>query len=537
MEQTWFRTAIFYSLDVESFIDGNGDGIGDFIGLTGKLEYIASLGANCIWLLPFFSSPNRDNGYDVMDYYNVDHRLGTLGDFTAFLIKAEQLGIRVVIDLVVNHTSVQHPWFQQARADKNSPYRDYYVWSDKPLEFKKEQLMLHGEENTIWTYDEAAGEYYLHRFYKEQPDLNIHNPEVKKEILKIMGFWLRLGVNGFRIDATQLLVDPYGVNGAQKDDLVHFINEMRDYAQTLKGDALLLAEVNAAPDEMHTFLQQNERMHMLFNFFVNQHLFLALAEENKTSLEKALKKLPPVHPQNQWLNFLRHHDEMSLRLLPPGKQKKVFAAFAPREEMKIFDAGIRRRLSPMLGGNMRKIRLAYSLLFSLPGAVMIRYGDEIGMGDDLGLPGRNSVRTPMQWCNAENGGFSAASAGHLVHPVIKGGRFGYEKINVITAQQQPDSLLNWLERLITTRKQCAETGNGKIFFVPHSNKKVLIHRLEWKDKKLYCLHNLSGTKFTIFIKNIKSTDEELFPVFGNGKISGNRIALSAYGYYWLSNGK
>ncbi|RYY93884.1 MAG: trehalose synthase, partial [Chitinophagaceae bacterium] len=396
MEEAWYRNAIFYSLDVETFCDGNGDGTGDFTGLTAKLEYLHGLGIDCIWLLPFYPSPNRDNGYDVMDYYNVDGRLGSLGDFALFLNKAERLGIRVLVDLVVNHTSVRHPWFRAARRAPEGPLRDFYVWRKEPLPHDKKDLMFEGEEDRVWTWDKKARRYYLHRFYREQPDLNIGNPLVRAEILKIVAYWLRLGVHGFRIDATQALIETYGMKGFTRKEGLRFIGELQDHARSLRADVLLLAEVNAGVPGMSPFLEGGRRMHMLFNFYINQHLFLSLATGRKAALQRALEKLPQLPPGQQWLQFLRHHDELNLRLLKPAGQERVFAAFAPAEEMRIYGFGIRRRLAPLFGGDGPALRLAYSLLFSMPGAPLLRYGDEIGMGENLALPGRASVRTPMQ---------------------------------------------------------------------------------------------------------------------------------------------
>ncbi|HEY0067268.1 MAG TPA: alpha-amylase family protein [Flavisolibacter sp.] len=531
MEQTWYNNALIYSLDVESFYDSNGDGTGDFEGLAEKLDSIAGLGATCIWLLPFYPSPNRDNGYDVMDYYNVDARLGTLGDFALFLDKANQLGIRVIIDLVVNHTSIQHPWFQQARQDRNSPFRDFYVWSDKPLKYDKQHLMFTGEEETVWTYDEAAGQYYLHRFYKEQPDLNIANPEVQQEILKIMGFWLRLGVHGFRIDAAEMLVEPYGLKDTGREQLLCFFNDMRSFMQARRPDGLLLAEVNSGPDEMQPYLHKGERMHMLFNFFVNQHIFLAFAEQKKTPLENALKALPKMERSTQWLHFLRHHDELNVKLLDKKDQEKVLNAFAPEEAMRIYGFGIRRRLAPLLGNDLQRLELAYSLLFSMPGAQMIRYGDETGMGDDLSLEGRTSVRTPMQWSPSVNGGFSKAPKEKLVHPVISSGEFSFEKVNVLAAQQNPRSLLNWLERLVTTRKQSPEIGCGNLFIIPCPHEEVMIHGYEWRGRKLFFLHNFSGQEF--HIEKSLLAGESLYDVFGEASGGRDTIHLKAFQYHWL----
>lgn len=532
MEQPWYKNAIFYSLDVETYYDSNGDGIGDFQGLIQKLDCIAALGIQCLWLLPFYPSPNRDNGYDVTDYCNVDTRLGTLADFAQLMNKAEALGLRILIDLVVNHTSVDHPWFQAARTGKDSPYRDYYVWSDEPLAFEKEHLILQGEESTVWTFDEQGKQYYLHRFYKWQPDLNISNPKVKEEILKIMTFWLRLGVHGFRIDAAEMLIDPYGLKGAGEEELIGFINQMRDHAQTQRKDALLLAEVNAGPEQLRKYLQGNERMNMLFNFYANQHLFLALATEDKQALVRALEALPETGKEEQWLHFLRHHDELNLRLLAKKDQENVLTEFAPEENMRIYGSGIRRRLAPMMNGDLRRLKLAYSLLFSLPGTQMIRYGDEIGMSEDLSLPGRASVRTPMQWSPAPNGGFSKAPNERLVHPVVSGGAFGFETVNVLAAQQQPGSLLNWLEQLIRTRRQCPEIGAGKLTLIPFSKDNLLVHSYEWQGKKLFLIHNLSNGTTQVPKRNL--TEETVSCVFGEQDADNNEVLhVAAYGYRWL----
>jgi maltose alpha-D-glucosyltransferase/alpha-amylase len=380
MDINWYRNAVFYSLDVETFQDSNGDGIGDFNGLIKRLEYIASLGVSCIWLLPFYPSPNRDNGYDVKDYYNVDERLGTLKEFSSFMEKAGELGLRVLIDLVVNHTSREHPWFQAARKDPRSRYRDFYIWSDHPQEYEREHLMLVGEEDTMWTFDEEAGQYYLHRFYKEQPDLNIGSPHVRKEILKIIEFWLGLGVSGFRIDAAEMLIETYGMKESQVKDLAVFLDEMRAFTTNKNPQALLLAEVNAPPDKMIPYLKEGKRMQMLFNFFINQQLFLSLAQEKGIVLEEALKALPERNEGEQWLNFLRHHDELSLKLIAEDTRPEIFQSFAPEENMRSFGHGIRRRLAPMMNGDLQKIKLAYSLLFSIPGVPLVRYGEEIGMG-------------------------------------------------------------------------------------------------------------------------------------------------------------
>ncbi|GAA4332438.1 alpha-amylase family protein [Flaviaesturariibacter amylovorans] len=534
MEEAWYRNAIFYSLDVETFHDGNGDGIGDFAGLTEKLEYLHGLGIDCLWLLPFYPSPNRDNGYDVMDYYNVDSRLGSLGDFAQFLNKAERLGIRVLIDLVLNHTSVKHPWFQAARRSPEDPHHDYYVWSPKPLPHDKSELMFQGEEERVWTWDKKARKYYLHRFYREQPDLNIAHGPVRAEILKIMAFWLRLGVHGFRIDATQALIETYGLKGFTRKQGLQFIGELQAFARGRRADVLLLAEVNAGVGEMNTFLEGG-RLHMLFNFYLNQHLFLALATGRRTALERALDRLPALPPNQQWLQFLRHHDELNLRLLKPEERDRVFSVFAPEEDMRIYGFGIRRRLVPLFGGPGRWVQLAYSLLFSMPGAPLLRYGDEIGMGEQLRLPGRASVRTPMQWSDAPKGGFSDG-AGRTVAPVVARGPYGFVQVNVARSQQDPGSLLNWLERLISTRKQCPEIGNGRYFKRVAADRALLLHGFEGAKRRLLFLHNLSPEPVLATWKELGFRAGEATGLFADGAADDDPdgIRVAGHGFRWLS---
>lgn len=424
MKDLWYKNAIVYSLDVETFMDSDGNGVGDFQGLINRLDYLSALGITCLWLLPFYPSPNRDNGYDVMDYYNIDPRLGTLGDFVEFMHQARERGIRVLIDLVVNHTSNQHPWFVAAKSDKNSKYHDYYVWSENPPKTPPELLVFPDVEDSIWEYDEQANTYYLHHFYKEQPDLNIANPAVREEICKIMGFWLELGVSGFRIDAVPFLIKGIGIEGADPEKLRGFLEEMRDFVSSRQGDAVLLAEANVDREQIPVYFAKGDRMHILFNFLLNQHLFLALARQESTALREGLKTLPDIPDICQWLNFVRHHDELTLDRITSSEREEIFAAFAPEKTMQIFGRGIRRRLPPMMGGSRRRIELIYSLLFTLPGTPMLRYGEEIGMGDDLSLEGRDSVRTVMQWSDAANGGFSTAATDALARPAIANGEYG-----------------------------------------------------------------------------------------------------------------
>lgn len=536
VKHIWYKNAIVYSLDVETFMDSDGDGIGDFQGLTKCLDHLSGIGITCLWLLPFYSSPNRDNGYDVMDYYNVDPRLGTLGDFVEFMHQARERGIRVIVDLVVNHTSIQHPWFQAARKDKNSKYRDFYVWSEDPPKFDPKLLMFPNVEDSIWDYDEEAGAYYLHHFYKEQPDLNISNRAVKEEICLIMGFWLELGVSGFRIDAAPFLIKGIGIKGAEREDLQGFLSEMREFVSSRRGDAVLLAEANVPPEQISVYFDKGDKMHMLFNFLLNQCMFLALARRESHPLRDGLKSLPDLPGICQWLNFVRHHDELALDRLNKSQQEEIFQAFAPDENMRIYGHGIRRRLPPMMNGDRRQIELVYSLMFSLPGTPLLRYGEEIGMGDDLSLEGRTSVRTPMQWSNAPNGGFSTAPPDALVRPVIAQGKYGYQRVNVATEQRDPNSLINWMERLIRTRKQCPELGVGSWQLLETDDLCVFAHCCEWQDKAVIALHNLADRACTVTLK--LQDDKHLIDVFGDRQYEllsdeSRSIPLEAFGYRWF----
>ncbi|MCC9167327.1 alpha-amylase family protein [Pontibacter harenae] len=528
----WYKGGVWYALDVETFQDSDGDGTGDFQGLISRLDYLATLGITCVWLLPFYPSPGRDNGYDVLDYYNVDPRLGTLGDFAALVQEAKERGIRVIVDLVVNHTSVQHPWFQEAQRNKNSKYHNYYIWRETKPEESHAAPMFGDEEDDIWSYDEQAEQYYLHRFYSHQPDLNIINPDVQEEIHKIMGFWLALGVAGFRIDAAHILVQ-----NDEQESSAHFyelLEDMRAFVNNHSKDCILLAEATGPPEVIGEFFEDGNRMHMSFNFLLNQYLFHAMALQEAAPLKKGLELLPHTPESCTWLNFLRHHDELTLVDLPKEKQHEIFDAFAPEENMRIYGHGIRRRLAPMLDNNRQKLELIYSLMFSLPGTPLIQYGAEIGMGEDLSLPGRVSVRTGMQWMNIENGGFSTAPSQNLVRPVISDGEFGYEKVSVFAQQQDNHSLLNWMERLIRIRRQCQELGRGVWVVVETGHKAVFAHSCAL-HKTLVAFHNMSDEPVTVSVPSIMQEAQELIELFNDQTYDtpDDKLVLGPYGYRWF----
>ncbi len=537
MMDLWYKNAIVYCLDVETFMDGNGDGVGDFAGLTHRLDHIAALGATCVWLLPFYESPNRDNGYDVSNYYAVHPKLGTLGDFVEFTHLAHDRGLRIIADLPVNHTSIDHPWFQQARRDPKSRYRDWYYWTEDRPANHDEGMVFPGVQKTTWTRDEAAGAYYFHRFYPHEADLKTENPEVREEIQRIMGFWLQLGVSGFRIDAAPFLIEEVGPDGPGPKHY-EYLEEFRNFLSWRRGDAVMLAEANVTPDEACAFFGDGDRMHLMFNFPVNQRLFLALATGKAGPIGAALSALPGTDVRSQWANFLRNHDELDLGRLPDEEERLVYERFAPDPAMRLYDRGIRRRLAPMLEGDPSRLKLANSLLLTLPGTPVIWAGDEIGMGDDLSLTERDSVRTPMQWSNGKNGGFSAAPADKVVRPVIDSGPFGFERVNVAAQQRDPDSLLNWLERACRARRDCPELGWGDWRLLDTGDPAVLAHEACWRGNRMVVVHNLSDRPREVTIADLAGPDDHVMEVFCDGRRGDDPdpsrpLRLEAHGFRWL----
>jgi maltose alpha-D-glucosyltransferase/alpha-amylase len=531
----WYKHAVIYNLDIDTFMDANGDGIGDFEGLMRQIDYLYSLGVDVIWLSPFQPSPKRDNGYDIADYYNVDPRHGSLGDFVEFLQTAENRGIKVLMDLVVNHTSDQHHWFQMARQDENSAYRDWYIWSkEKPEELQLDPVFP-GIVDGTWTYDEAAKAYYHHRFFPFQPDLNIDNPDVRTEVHRIIGFWLRLGVHGFRKDAVPFFIESLDLENGEQSKKFDYLYEIRDFLQWRRGDAILLGEVNVRPsDESAYFGKEDEVLHMLFNFHVNQHLFYAMATGEVDTLVEALDatRLPPG--QAQWAYFLRNHDELNLDQLSDEQKERVFAVFAPEEEMRIFGRGIRRRLAPMLGGDQRRLELAYSMLFALPGTPVLYYGEEIGMGDDLSLEGRSAVRTPMQWANEPQAGFSAAE--ELILPVIAEGEYAYPNCNVQDQRRVQESLLNWMAHMIRLRQESPEIGWGAWKNLETNSPSVIAIRYDWRQNSLITIHNFSAQEQQIWIEPDVQGDDTLVNLLVDERLHAKdgryKIILPPYGYQW-----
>jgi maltose alpha-D-glucosyltransferase/alpha-amylase len=536
IDDLWYKNAIIYCLDVGKYLDSNGDGIGDFGGLTRKLDYLAGLGVTCLWLQPFYPSPNKDNGYDVADFYNIDPKHGTLGEFTDFMNHAEQLGMRVIVDLVVNHTSNRHPWFQEARKDPASPYRDWYVWSKKRPPNWNQGMVFPGVQKATWTRDPVAGEYYFHRFYDFQPDLNTSNRAVRTEIQRIMGFWLQMGVSGFRMDAVPFLIERKGAGVVPQKDY-ELLHEMRDFLQWRRRDAVLLAEANVPPDEsMDYFGELGDRLQLMLNFPVNQRLFYALATGDVRPLVRALEATYKRPAAAQWVNFLRSHDELDLGRLTDVQRQRVFDAFGPSKEMQLYDRGIRRRLAPMLENDRRRIELAFSLLFTLPGTPMLQYGDEIGIGDDLSLPEREAARTPMQWSGEKQGGFSTAD--RTVRPVISDPIYGYHRVSVEAQRRDPQSLVNWVERKIRMRRECPEISWGDWKILDPGTPGVLVMRYDWRGHILIIVHNFTpksrvarldaATAGSVALTDLLWTNDS--EADENGR---HLIQLDPYAYRWF----
>lgn len=531
----WFKNTIIYSLSVDAFQDNTGNGSGDFIGLRDRLEYIASIGIKTVWLLPVFKTPFEDNGYDVMDYYTIDERLGSMGDFMDFMSMAGEHNLRVILDLPLNHTSDKHPWFKEARKNPDSKYRSYYIWSEEKPENKDEKIIFGKQQDGNWKYDEAADAYFYHTFYDFQPDLNYANPEVRKEVRRIMHFWLRLGISGFRIDALSHMIRSKGAMEIEDPDLI--VRKFRQYAEEISCESVLLGETDVAPEKYSDFFGHDDKFQMLLNFYSANYIFLALARQEKLPIEHALKQLPRTDNFHQYANFLRNHDELDLERLTEEERESVFKAFAPEKDMRVFGRGIRRRLAPMLRNNRKLLELAYSLLFSLPGSPVIRYGDEIGMGDDLSLEGRKSVRTVMQWSSEANAGFSAAPKRWLVKPVIEEGPYGKNQVNVEEQFKNDGSFLNWMMKLIRMRTKCMEFGRGKFVVIETNHPGVLCHCSRMENEIAVAMHNLTSKEAVVDLDLGDHKVKRLVDVFGDVNYDllngGRKVKINPFGYRWF----
>ncbi|MFF5235168.1 alpha-amylase family protein [Dactylosporangium sp. NPDC000521] len=542
MSERWYRNAVIYSLDVRAFQDSNGDGVGDLQGVISRIDYLSRLGVNTVWLGPIHPSPWRDGGYDVTDHYGIHPALGSLGDFAELMNVADERGLRVMLDLVLNHTSDEHPWFTSARSDPRSPYRDWYVWSQEEPPDRTEGMVFPGVQQTTWTYCDQAGAWYHHRFYDFQPDLNICNREVRDELAKIVSFWQRLGVSGFRIDAAPFTIEQTRPGGDPTDRDYAFLTELREKTSWRRGDAVFLAEANVRRDELMEFFGDADgaanRLQMLFAFELNEALMLALAKQDPEAVQEALETLPALPRHGQWATFLRNHDEVDLSGLDEQDRQDVFDAFGPQRRHQLYGRGIRRRLAPMLDGDQRRLRMAYSLQFTMPGTPVLRYGDEIGMGENLQLPERDAIRTPMQWSATAHAGFTTADVADdaLIRPVIDDGPFSYEHVNVTDQRRDPDSLLVWFERMLHTLRECEEIGVGEHDLLPVESTSVLAHRAEAPSGTVVFVHNLTDQPVRFALPTPIEHDGHPVEVFSDreyDRLDLGDLELDGYGFRWI----
>lgn len=533
----WWKNAVIYCLDVETFLDGNGDGVGDMRGLARRIDYLAQLGVTCLWLMPFYPSPDRDDGYDVSDFYGVDPRLGDHGEFVEMIRTANDRGMRVIVDLVVNHTSDRHPWFVSAKRSVNSPYRDYYIWRDDAPPKGQKNAVFPGEADGIWTKDEASGQWYQHSFYEHQPDLNIANPAVRDELARVIGYWLQLGVAGFRVDAVPFFLEM--PPGAQIPDPHELLRDFRRFLQRRSSEAILLGEVNLPYDQQVDYFggaDANE-LSMQFDFVGMQAFYLSLVRENPAPLVEALSSRPSLPVEVQWANFLRNHDELTLDKLSDEEREEVFEAFAPDERQRVFGRGITRRLPPMLG-DPRRIRMAYSLMFTLPGTPVLFYGEEIGMGENIDIPGRTAVRTPMQWTSEKNGGFSQASPSRLVARP-PGDGYAPQHVNVADQIEDRGSLLHFFRDLISRYRISPELGWGDFEVLEQPVDAILVHSLRADVGRMVAIHNLAGVPATTrFALADEPEGTALVDLLGSDRQplddrGGVELEVPAYGYRWL----
>ncbi len=527
----WYKKAVIYNVDVEKYKDSDGDGIGDFKGLTQKLGYIDSLGFNTIWLAPFQPTPNLDDGYDISDFYGIDKRLGTEQDFNAFMKAAAAKHIRVIMDLVVNHTSYKSPWFLEAEKDTNSAYHNWYVWQKQKPSNYNVGMVFPCVQKEIWSYDTIAKEYFYHRFYKFQPDLNMQNLAVQAEVRKIIKFWIDKGMSGFRMDAVPFVIEVPQTKGDNFPLQFELITQMRNYTQSIRKDAIILGEANVEPKLNKKYYgERGERINMMFNFWVNQHLFYSLTTGNVKSLQKALEETKDIPQPSQWGQFLRNHDELDLGRLSKQEREEVFKRMGPDKSMQLYDRGIRRRFAPMID-NLAMEKMAYSVLFALPSTPVIRYGEEIGMGDNLSLSERNTVRTPMQWGSSRNAGFSTAAV--TVLPLIDTGKYTYKLVNVAAEQKDNNSLLSFIKQIIQLHESLPEISYGNWNLIDVHSPHVLGIRYQWQGKVVMALHNFSNEQQTVNVGDNHHM-KTVFSSFTAGEVDGSKdITLPSYGLLWM----
>jgi maltose alpha-D-glucosyltransferase / alpha-amylase len=542
-DDNWYKTAIFYEVYVRAYNDSNNDGHGDIPGLIQKLDYIQELGVDCLWLLPTYPSPLKDDGYDISDYYGVLSDYGTIEDFKDLVDAVHLRGMRLIIDLVLNHTSDQHPWFQESRKSRNSPYRDYYVWSDTNKKYQDARVIFVDTETSNWTWDDVAGQYYWHRFYSSQPDLNFDNSAVRQEMLNIMHFWLDLGIDGFRADAVPYLFEREGTNCENLPETHAYLKEIRRYLDEHFPKRVLLAEANQWPEDVREYFGNGDEFHMGFHFPVMPRIFMALGKMDRTPLVWIMNRTPEIPNNCQWCTFLRNHDELTLEMVTDDERRWMWDYYAPEERMRL-NLGIRRRLAPLLDNDRRKIEMANSLLFTLPGSPIIYYGDEIGMGDNIWLPDRNGVRTPLQWENSNNAGFSDAQPHNLFAPVIEQAGYSPLEVNVAEQEKDPDSLLNIIRKMIRVRKRFNTFGEGKMEWLDAGTDAIAAYWRIDEEHRLLILNNLSPDNQNVVIEtpqevNISPVDlfssraSDAVKVINEAQECRLQIELKPFQYLWL----
>jgi maltose alpha-D-glucosyltransferase/alpha-amylase len=533
----WYKDAVFYQLHVKSFADSNGDGIGDFLGLTSKLDHLVLLGVDCLWLQPMYPSPFRDDGYDISDYTSIHPSYGTLEDFKDFLNKAHERGLRVIIELVVNHTSDQHAWFQEARSSPDNPRRDWYVWSDTDDRYRGVRIIFLDTELSNWAWDPVSKAYYWHRFFSHQPDLNYDNPAVREEIWKVMKFWLDLGVDGFRVDAVPYLVEREGTSCENLPETHAVLRELRARVDAHFKDKVLLAEANMWPEDVRPYFGDGDEFHMSFHFPIMPRMFMALRLEDRKPLIDIIERTPSIPESCQWGLFLRNHDELTLEMVSDVERQYMWDEYAKDPQARI-NLGIRRRLATLMDGDRRRIELMSGLLMSLPGSPILYYGDEIGMGDNVYLGDRNSVRTPMQWSGGVNAGFSTADPERLWLPLISNAVYGYQAVNVESQQRNPTSLLNWTRRLIELRRSTHVFGRGSIEFLKPDNHRVLAFTRTLGRETIFVVSNLAGTAQAVELDlsrlagaiPIEMFGHSVFPRIGRDPYV---MMMGPYNFYWF----
>ncbi len=537
MDPLWYKRAVIYEVHLRAFYDSNADGIGDINGLIEKLPYLQELGVNCLWLLPMYPSPLRDDGYDIADYYNIHPDYGSLNDFQRLVDEAHRRDIRILTELVVNHTSDAHPWFQEARRDPKSPKRDWYVWSDTDEQYKGVRIIFTDTERSNWTWDPVAKQYFWHRFFSHQPDLNYDNPEVQEEMFRILKFWMDLGVDGFRCDAVPYLFEREGTICENLPETHAFLKRLRAKMEAEYPGRMLLAEANQWPADVRVYFGEGDEFHMGFHFPVMPRLFMGIRREERTPIVEILQQTPEIPETCQWAIFLRNHDELTLEMVTDEERDYMYREYAMDPRMRI-NVGIRRRLAPLMDNGRRRIELMHALLFTLPGTPVLYYGDEIGMGDNIYLGDRNGVRTPMQWTSDRNAGFSRADAARLYAPVIADPVYGYQSINVEAQVRMKTSLLAWVRELLRIRAEYPVFSTGKFQFLFPENRKVLAYVRSDAEATVLCLFNLA--------KDPQPVELDLSPWRGHTpvELQGNtpfpeirvapyQLALDRYGFLWL----